>query len=57
MINHNKKLTENKQFKKEYEKDKDKIYANQIKKINKDIANLELQEMEEELERNKQLQK
>jgi len=57
MINHNKKLTENKQFKKEYEKDQDKIYANQIKKINKDIANLELQEMEEELERNKQLQK
>ena len=46
-----------KQRKAEELKNIDKAYARQIREINAEIADLEKQELEEELARNRQLQK
>lgn len=54
---YNDKMVEHKQAKHIELKETDKMYANQIRMINQEIAQLEIEEEEEEKARNKQLQK
>lgn len=46
-----------KQAKKQELKEQDKLYAKQIRQINAEIAQLEEEEQQEELARNRQMQK
>jgi len=54
---YNSKLIEAKETKKQLTKDQDKQYAKQIRHINVEIAKLEQEEIDEEMARNKQMQK
>lgn len=54
---YNSKLIEAKETKKQLIKDQDKQYAKQIRHINVEIAKLEQEEIDEEMARNKQMQK